>query len=328
MSQYIHEIVLQEYIIEHISSMELSVKYKNEYQLLVDARSNKTGTFWDLEGKLSNGIWIPVEVEWISQNFIAHKHDKSADFPKFKELNGVILVVRENKKIPNVQQISILSSANTETQFKKSFKKWFKLKSDEYIDSTLEDFMVGNYIRNIPRIVLYPISNAAHKNYFADDGSLYKRDPGSPSLLGFKEDGYEKNIFVRDLQPNDICVMIDADGRRGKRKIFIDSIKQGDLNVKKIVAYKVTSKLSDKRLRQLKGAADDLYWKDEIKANRLIYPYICHVEAEPFFHKENIKFPYIEDYSENTWEDFCSCIQYGVYREINALDFTLLISNM
>jgi len=318
MSQYIHEIVLQDYIVEHISSMEISVKYKDESLFITEARFNNAKTFWDLEGKLSNGIWIPVEVEWTTQNFIDHKHAKKDSFTKFIELNGIVLTIRVNKKIPQVQQISMLDYI-TETQLKSSLKKWFKRKSDEYIDRTLEDFMVGNYIRSIPRIILYPISNTARKNYFADDGNLYKKEKESSSLLGFKEKGYAKNRFVRDLQPNDICVMIDADGLRGKRSAFINKIKETNFEIKKIVAYKVISKLDGKH---------SLYWKDEIKAKKLIYPYICTVESWPFFHRENIIFPYIKDYSESTWEDFRSCIQYGEYRELNFLDFTLLISNM
>jgi len=324
MGQYIHEIVLQEYIVEYISSMNISVKYKNGFLPLVEARPNRTGTFWDLEGKLSNEVWIPLEVEWISQNFISHGHNKNIQFSKFQESNGIVLVIRKNKEIPGVQQVSVLDHM-TETQLKKSFKDWFKGKAGEYIDSTLKDFMVGNYARNIPRIILYPISNPARKNYFAEDGSLYRKAGKGPSLLGFKDTGFDKNIFVQDLQPNDICVMIDADGRRGKRKDFIERIKNNNYVIKKLAVYRVISELRNKGS---KGDVDELYWKDEIKANKEIYPRICTVESTPFFHREHVAFPYIKDFSESTWEDFRSCIQYGEYRELSTLDFTLLLSNL
>ena len=70
MSEYIHEIVLQEYIIEKISHLNLSVSYKGLSRMkLVDAMFNNTGTFWDLSGKLENGDWIPIEVEWTTKIF-------------------------------------------------------------------------------------------------------------------------------------------------------------------------------------------------------------------------------------------------------------------
>lgn len=125
MSQYIHEIVLQEYIIENIESLELTVQYKNVSRMkLITARPNlnPNETFWDLEGKLENGIWIPIEVEWISSNFFLHKHHKKPSFRKFKENDGTIIVLRRNQEIPHIQQISLLDN-RTEAWFKQDFTK-------------------------------------------------------------------------------------------------------------------------------------------------------------------------------------------------------------
>ena len=63
MSEYIHEIVLQEFVIDNIADLDLTVQYKRSSRMkLVDAVANRKGTFWDLNAKLENGIWIPLEV--------------------------------------------------------------------------------------------------------------------------------------------------------------------------------------------------------------------------------------------------------------------------
>ena len=82
----------------------------------------------------------------------------------------------------------------------------------------------------------------------------------------------------------------------------------------------------EKRASRVK--VDDLYWPDEIKSREIIYPYICEVEDQPFISKTDIVFPYIESFTENTWEAFRSCAQYGEYREISPLDFAILISKL
>ncbi|MBQ8390129.1 MAG: hypothetical protein IJX52_04045, partial [Oscillibacter sp.] len=77
MSEYIHEIVLQEFLVENIASLDLTVQYKSSLRMkLIEAKFNKSGTFWDLSGKLEDGTWIPIEVEWISSNFVVHKHHR------------------------------------------------------------------------------------------------------------------------------------------------------------------------------------------------------------------------------------------------------------
>ena len=46
MSEYIHEVVLQEYIIEKMAQLNLSVTYKGSSRMrLVNAKPNHTGTF-------------------------------------------------------------------------------------------------------------------------------------------------------------------------------------------------------------------------------------------------------------------------------------------
>lgn len=107
MSQYIHEIVLQEFIIENLKRLNIFVNSQNTLVELVDIGLNKRGPFWDLEGKTENGDLVPVKVEWISSNFLNHRNDKSKDFPRFLKENGVLLVLRKNREIPNVKQISI-----------------------------------------------------------------------------------------------------------------------------------------------------------------------------------------------------------------------------
>ena len=94
----------------------------------------------------------------------------------------------------------------------------------------------------------------------------------------------------------------------------------------RLCGYKIKSQIVDKRNTDC--GLDAEYWPDEIKSSELIYPYICILEDKPFMEKTNVVFPYIQNYSENTWEAIRSCIQYGEYREISSLDFSLLISNL
>ena len=70
------------------------------------------------------------------------------------------------------------------------------------------------------------------------------------------------------------------------------------------------------------------YWPDEIRMHQMIYQYICVLEDYPFIDKTDIAFPFLKAYSDSTWEAFRSCIQYGEYREISPLDFTLFISSL
>ena len=186
MSEYIHEVVLQEYLIENIKALELTVQHKKVSRLLlIDARTNKSGTFWDLEGKLENGVWIPIEVEWITHNFFAHKHNKDKHYARFINGNGILLVLRKNRETPALQQLSILDNV-TKAKFRKSFKQWFKGKSDEFIDETLKNYMIGAYKRNMPRIIIYPLSKYARKNYFPHQ-SLYRKLEDDTGVIGFKE---------------------------------------------------------------------------------------------------------------------------------------------
>lgn len=325
MSEYIHEIVLQEFIIENINSLDITVQYKKLSRMkVVAARKNMNGTFWDIEGELENGIWIPIEVEWISSNFIAHKHHTNSNFKRFRDENGVLLVLRRNKEIYDVQQISIFDNI-AEAQFKKRFLSWFKGKTTEYVDETLKTYTIGAYKRDIPRIILYPLSQKAWKNYFKQD-DLYKKHASDPAIIGFKPTGYDKNIFIKDLQPGDVCLFIASDGKRCKRSEFIDKIKNKELKIHKLAGYKIKQRIQDKRSTSI--AIDDEYWPDEILERKIIYPYICEVEDKPFIDKADVDFPFIKRFSDNTWEAFRSCIQYGEYRELSSLDFTDFISNL
>lgn len=72
-----------------------------------------------MNAELENGIWIPLEVEWISTDFEQHGHPQSPDFQKFLSGSGVLLVLRRNQEIARVQQVSIFESM-AEGQFKKS----------------------------------------------------------------------------------------------------------------------------------------------------------------------------------------------------------------
>lgn len=325
MSEYIHEVVLQDYIIENIIYLNLTVQFGGFSRMkLVEALSNSTKTFWDLSGKLEDGSWIPIEVEWTTSNFIQHKHNQSADFQKFISGNGVLLVLRKTKELPNIQQISILDSLS-EAQFKKEFKAWFKKKSSEYIDKTLKMYMVGAYKRELPRIILYPLSKYARENYFPN-GMLYRKNNVGPALIGFKPAGHKKNVFIRDLQPDDVILFIASDGTRCKRADFIDRIKSGRLKVDRLVGYRIRQGITNKCANNL--GIDMEYWPDEIRMHQMIYQYICVLEDHPFIDKTDIAFPFLKAYSDSTWEAFRSCIQYGEYREISPLDFTLFVSSL
>jgi len=325
MSEYIHEIVLQEFVIDNIADLDLTVQYKRSSRMkLVDAVANRKGTFWDLNAKLENGIWIPLEVEWISSNFLAHKHHKNSEFPKFKDSNGVLLVLRKNKELPEIQQISILDNFS-EAQFKNKFYSWFKKKSPGYIDETLKTYMIGGYRREIPRIILYPLSQGARENYFAH-GTLYKKNAADPAVIGFKPSGYDKNAFIRDLQPNDICLFLASDGKRGTRQEFKNRIYAQKLPLYRLTGYRIKQKITDKCTACI--GIDREYWPDEIKSHQMIYTYICVIEDQPFFNRTDAAFPFVENFSDSTWEAFRSCIQYGEYREISPLDFTSLISRL
>lgn len=325
MSEYIHEVVFQEFIIDNINTLNLEIQYKNLSRMkLVKARFNKTGTFWDLEGLLESGVWIPIEVEWITHNFYMHKHHLDQNYHRFLNDNGILLVLRRNKEIPNLQQLSIFDN-HTEAQFKQQFKKWFKTKSNEYIDKTLESFTVGSFKREIPRIILYPLNQSASQNYFSN-GLLYRKTPTSPAVIGFKEKGYLNNFFIRDLKENDICLFVASDGTRCKRERFIEKIRKQELPLSRICGYRIRRKISRKQNNTC--GLDTIYWPDEIKSQKLIYPYFCLLDNTPFVEKVDMRFPFIQSYSENAWEAFRSCIQYGEYREISPLEFALFISNL
>jgi hypothetical protein len=324
MSQFIHEIVLQEFIIENILLLDLNIKYKNAHHKLVEARFNKTGTFWDLEGKLDNGVWLPVEVEWISENFDAHKHRKSESFNAFIKKKGVLIVLRKNKEIEYIQQYAVLDTI-PHKKFELLFSYWFKKKSRDYSVNTLNEFLVGNYKRKLPRILVIPVSENARRNYFSME-PLYRKFSNNPLVLGFKENGYYNNEFVQDIQPGDICLFLDSDGIRTPRSTFIQKIKKKQIVIKKLVAFKITSKLF--QIKNSKNKLDELYWPDEIKKKELIYPYRCRLADHPFIKIENTLMPFMEDYTEEKWELLRSCIQYGAYFEMSSNDFIGLISNV
>lgn len=324
MSQYIHEIVLQEFIIENVTLLDLNIKYNNTNHKLLDARFNKTGTFWDLEGKLDNGLWIPIEVEWISKNFNNHKHRNSESFHIFIKKKGILIVLRKNKEIENLHQYAILDTI-PHSRFESLFSNWLKNKSKEYSISTLNDFLVGNYKRKLPRILVIPISANARKNYFSME-PLYRKKAKNPLILGFKENGYFNNEFVRDIQPGDICLFIDSDGTRTQRKVFIQKIKKNQITIKKLVAFQIKSKLFE--INNSKNKLDEFYWPDEIKEERLIYRFRCRLADHPFIKVENTLMPYLENYTEEKWELLRSCIQYGTYFEMNSNDFIALVSNI
>ena len=326
MSEYIHEIVLQEYIIENISSLNLTIEFgARKYCNITAVKINTDKTFWDLEGKLDNGIWIPIEVEWISHNFLEHKHHKSKDYKKFLEKKGVLITLRKNKEIDKVQQISILDNIS-EKQFKKNFKTWFKGKSGDYVDKTINNYITGNYNRKIPRILLYPLSKDANKNYFPSGDDIYKKESNSPSLLGFKEKGYINNVFIRDLQPNDICVFIYNTGSKMERALFKQNISEKNIVIHRLVCYKVKSIIINRQ--ENKTFVDDYYWPDEINEQVTRYPYVCEIEDKPFILKKNFILPYYDLFSDTTWEDFRSCMLHKEYREISPLDFSIFISGL
>ena len=133
-------------------------------------------------------------------------------------------MLRRNKEITRVQQVSIFESM-AEGQFKKSFSAWFRRKAPAYIEETLKTYMVGEYKREIPRIILYPLSARPRANYFGKD-AFYRKDESGPFVIGFKSKGYEKNPFIQDLRPNDICLFLDLAGKRETRARFIDRIRR------------------------------------------------------------------------------------------------------
>lgn len=325
MSEYIHEIVLQEYIIENIASLELTVQYKRQSRMkIVSAEFNRSGGFWDLNGELEDGTKIPIEVEWITTNFTSHNHHKSSSYKNFLAQNGVLLVLRKSKELAGIQQLSIFD-CQSEAQFKKQFKAWFKAKASHYVDQTINTFMIGKYKREIPRIILYPLSKNARKNYFPST-DLYRKTPSSPPILGFTQSAYDKNIFIHDLQPNDICLFVDSSSAWCNCETFIRQVKAGQLPLFQLSGYKIKGKLLQKPSHALN--IDSLYWPDEMKSKTCIYSYICEVEPNPFIHKTDMTFPFISSLSHDAWESLRSCIQRGEYRELSPLDFTILISQL
>lgn len=327
MSLYIPEKALQDFIIDNITALDLNIKYRTTYHKLIEARLNGSGGFWDLEGKLENGLWIPIEVEWKSDNFLSHKHYVAPSFNAFIEKKGILLVLRKSREIPNIHQYGILDTI-PESKFKALFVPWYRVKYKEYVDKTLDNYFVGKYTRSLHRILVIPVSSNARKNYFSME-PLYRKKPIDPLALGFKENGYKNNEFVKDIQPGDICLFIESDGNRTPRKTFIEKIRKQQLPIKKLVAFQIESKLYDVRKEGNRlNKLDKLYWPDEIKKGDLIYPYRCKLASKPFLKVENSLMPFIKDFSEEKWESFRSCIQYGSYFEMTSNDFVSLISNL
>ena len=145
-------------------------------------------------------------------------------------------------------------------------------------------------------------------------------------MIGFKPSGYDKNAFIRDLQPNDICLFLASDGKRGTRQEFKNRIYAQKLPLYRLTGYRIKQKITDKCTACI--GIDREYWPDEIKSHQMIYTYICVIEDQPFFNRMDAAFPFVENFSDSTWEAFRSCIQYGEYREISPLDFTSLISRL
>lgn len=128
-------------------------------------------------------------------------------------------------------------------------------------------------------------------------------------------------LLIEKKGPEDRVIALAGNPNVGKSTVFnyLTGLRQH-------TGYRIKQKITDKCTACI--GIDREYWPDEIKSHQMIYTYICVIEDQPFFNRTDAAFPFIENFSDSTWEAFRSCIQYGEYREISPLDFTSLISRL
>lgn len=322
-----HEIILQKFIYENIKSLNMTINIDRSFHKIIDAKLNPNNKyFWDLIGKLDNGTWIPIEVEWESKNFKEHKHLDNINIGKFKREHGVVVVLRKSQEISGITQISIFDN-NNESKIIKLFKDWFVKSSPQLFDETINEYITGKYTRTIPRIIINSFGLEARNNYIGGD-KIYKPKKNTPALMGFKENAYNNNKFVQDLKSGDIILFINCTNtpRGDKKSDFINKVKNGQIKINYFRCYRIISSVWDAREIN-KFNTSQLWWKDEIKKKKIIYPYRCECEEKHFFDIQNVKFPYIKTYTEDIWIKFFGCLYWQERHELSPLFFTMLISH-
>ena len=264
--EWIPEKVLQKYVRDNPQKFSYLFDGKTPHIQFNDIMDR----YPDLTFVIDNKTRIPVEVEWKTSNFLAHKHSPEVlSEGKGYDRPGFLLVAKIEPQISvgNIEQFELDLE---------DFEKWFERKSGELVSETTEELHKISDERKLPKLWFTYLS-------LKGDGVTHFE-----TALKYQVWGVQKNYRpttrtqISGIKKGDLVAFIGPGKNFPGRVPISEWIKKSFKGYfEKIRVYRITSDYSDKD--------SSVIWKTKGKWKDEVFPHRFNFDRVPLFILKNCK---------------------------------------
>lgn len=261
--EWIPEIVLQRYVKDNKDKFSQYFSGKITHVEWMNDR------YPDLVFVIDNKIRIPVEVEWKTSNFLAHKHNPEVlTLGKGFDGKGLLFVgkIEPNYDIGNIEQVQISL---------KDFEKWFERTSGVLVKETTEELHKIDETRKLPKLWFTYLS-------FKGDGVLHFETALKNQVWGIQKN-YKPttNSQIKGIQKGDLIAFIGP-GKKFPGRVPLSEWTKKSFKgyFEKIQIFKVTSNYFENNSKVWKTRGK---WIDEL------FPHRFNFDRNPLIIMKNVK---------------------------------------
>ena len=290
--EWIPETVLQRYVKDNKD------KFSQYFEGKITHVEWRNDRYPDLVFVIDNNIRIPVEVEWKTSNFLAHKHDPEVlTLGKGYDSKGLLFVgkIEPNYDVGNIEQVEISL---------KDFEKWFKDHSHELVLETTAELHKIDDERKLPKLWFTYLS-------LKGDGVSHFRDALKHGVWGVQKN-YKptKHTQISGIKKGNTIAVIGPGKNFPGRVPLSEWVKKSFKGFfENIRVYRITS---DKYENETKIWKTRGKWKDEL------FPHRFDFDPVPLIVLKNCK---INKLSRTTQKELHSM----VYSNIRMCDPSSLV---
>ena len=261
--EWIPETVLQRYVKDNKD------KFSQYFEGKITHVEWRNDRYPDLVFVIDNNIRIPVEVEWKTSNFLAHKHDPEVlTLGKGYDSKGLLFVgkIEPNYDVGNIEQVEISL---------KDFEKWFERVSGTLVKETTKELHKIDETRKLPKLWFTYLS-------FKGDGVLHFETALKNQIWGIQKN-YKPttNNQIKGIQKGDLVAFIGPGKKFPGRVPLSDWVKKSFKGYfEKIQVFKVTSSYFEDNSK---------VWKTRGKWINELFPHRFNFDRNPLIVMKNIQ---------------------------------------
>ncbi len=256
--EWIPERVLQKYVKDN------KEKFAKYFEGEITSVIWNNDRYPDLTFVIDDKKQIPVEVEWKTSNFLAHRHPPEV----LTENEGILLVgkIEPDCDIGKIKQIELSLE---------DFEKWFAKTSSELVKETTEDLHKIDHQRQIPKLWFTYLS-------FKGDAVTHFETALRHQVWGIQENyNPTADSQIRGIKKGDLIAFVGPGKQFPGRVPLSDWVKKSFKGYfEKIRVYKVTSDYFKDHSKVWEGKGK---WKEEV------FPHRFRFDRNPVIVMKNCK---------------------------------------